>query len=185
MSQNNTIQVTGSKLTLDSNNDQETGQTSLHAQAFNGNMGSNNTINKGEQQQAPEEKTKEQPFYVNAKQYNRIIKRRQARARLEEILQRNLLERERKPYLHESRHRHAMRRPRGQGGRFLTSAEIKEMEEKKIEDAKQSSEHKDNTSNHEVPKNENGNDVNRTITENCKTKLKKPSIIIETTTENL
>ncbi|SCU95525.1 LADA_0G16072g1_1 [Lachancea dasiensis] len=71
----------------------------------------------------------EQPFYVNAKQYYRILKRRYARAKLEEDLK---ISRERRPYLHESRHKHAMRRPRGQGGRFLTAAEIAEL--KQVED---------------------------------------------------
>ncbi|AET38304.1 transcription activator HAP2 Ecym_2589 [Eremothecium cymbalariae DBVPG len=71
----------------------------------------------------------EQPFYVNAKQYYRILKRRYARAKLEEHLK---VSRERRPYLHESRHKHAMRRPRGQGGRFLTAAEIDELKKQKV-----------------------------------------------------
>jgi hypothetical protein len=69
----------------------------------------------------------EEPLYVNAKQYHRILKRRQARARLEAQLK---IQREKKPYMHESRHRHAMRRPRGPGGRFLTAAEIAELRAK-------------------------------------------------------
>ncbi|VVC97612.1 unnamed protein product [Leptidea sinapis] len=58
----------------------------------------------------------EEPLlYVNARQYKRILKRRAARAKLHE---QGRIPKERPKYLHESRHRHAMNRIRGEGGRF-------------------------------------------------------------------
>ena len=114
----------------------------------------------------------EEPLYVNAKQYQRILKRRMARARMEEkrrqmfvmaIKQREeektgspahiseewlsgllaLDEETKKPYLHESRHKHAMRRPRGPGGRFLTTEEIKKRDQELAEKAKREADRAD------------------------------------------
>ncbi|OCK80705.1 hypothetical protein K432DRAFT_392832 [Lepidopterella palustris CBS 459.81] len=80
-------------------------------------------------QQSPEivaGAAEESPLYVNAKQFHRILKRRMARQKLEDALR--LTSKGRKPYLHESRHNHAMRRPRGPGGRFLTADEVAAMD---------------------------------------------------------
>lgn len=78
--------------------------------------------------------------YVNAKQYKRILRRREARALIEEIysIKRQRSEKQKasskdeidsssgKPYQHESRHRHAKKRPRDKNGRFFSKAELVE-----------------------------------------------------------
>ena len=59
--------------------------------------------------------------YVNPKQYKRIVIRRQNRMRLERLITSRVPKRT-PPYLHESRHAHAMKRQRGPGGRFMPVA---------------------------------------------------------------
>lgn len=68
----------------------------------------------------------EEVLYVNPKQYARILKRRQQRAR-SDPMNPSLLIKIKQPFNHLSRHKHAMKRARGPGGRFLKRDEMSEV----------------------------------------------------------
>jgi nuclear transcription factor Y alpha len=64
-------------------------------------------------------------IYVNPKQYLRILQRREKRRRLNlSRLGKGSENPSMRPkYIHESRHKHAMTRERGKGGRFVSKKE--------------------------------------------------------------
>lgn len=65
------------------------------------------------------------PTYVNAKQYERIMHRRETRAILDAHYEKLARGKKRnKQYSHESRHLHSRKRPRNSKGKFLTKAEL-------------------------------------------------------------
>lgn len=71
----------------------------------------------------------DQPTYVNPKQYARILKRRESRKKQTGTDVTSYTPRKRS-YMHESRHKHAMARRRGPGGRFLSKEEREELAKK-------------------------------------------------------
>ncbi|KAI5192722.1 hypothetical protein NECID01_2054 [Nematocida sp. AWRm77] len=64
--------------------------------------------------------TEEQPIFVNASQYPYIKRRKERRDYLDSLEKKKDV-----GYQHESRHKHAMKRPRAPSGRFLTKEEAK------------------------------------------------------------
>lgn len=66
----------------------------------------------------PSQIVEDEPIYVNAKQFQRILKRRQARQKYDQ--EHEKADKRKEPYMHKSRHDHAKRRARGPGIRIPT-----------------------------------------------------------------
>ena len=72
-------------------------------------------------------------IYVNSRQYSRILKRREERKKYFEMFENDNFLNKKSKYHHESRHKHAMNRERGKGGRFLSKKEKEILEKEKNE----------------------------------------------------
>ncbi|XP_063900091.1 uncharacterized protein LOC135119621 [Zophobas morio] len=108
----------------------------------------------------------EEPLYVNAKQFARILKRREERSRLGRLFN---IPQERMPYLHKSRHEHALRRTRGAGGRFTK----KDASENNFNDGDQTSLMKmESTGEKGISKAKSSNKRRRGKTSESKSKVK-------------
>lgn len=71
------------------------------------------------------------PLYVNPKQYHRIQVRRDQRENLHKRIK--FVPKKTDPYQYLSRHKHAKRRKRGPGGRFLTKQELAQLDKAESE----------------------------------------------------
>ena len=93
-------------------------------------------------------------IYINGKQYHRIMKRREVRKKINESIQINKTKMDKnKKYHHESRHRHAMNRERGKGGRFISKKKI-EIESKNKNDSSDDKENEENGEENNVTLND-------------------------------
>lgn len=95
-------------------------------------------------------------IYINGKQYHRIMKRREVRKKINESIQTNKNKFDKnKKYHHESRHRHAMNRERGKGGRFVSKKKL-EIDNKNKNDSNEDKENEQDDDLNHCPINDKG-----------------------------